>query len=96
MNRATDQHVTTRELITLQDQMEENIYFGSQFDLDGMGWGLTENLICSRPVKLLMKGVRTECGEETFAHSNVCGVIFDSFLSLCSCSYTGERWGLWC
>ncbi|XP_024378145.1 sister chromatid cohesion 1 protein 4 [Physcomitrium patens] len=31
---ATDQHVTTRELITLQDQMEENIYFGSQFDLD--------------------------------------------------------------
>lgn len=34
--RAADHHVTTRELITLQDPMEDNIYFGSQFGLDGM------------------------------------------------------------
>lgn len=33
---AADHHVTTRELITLQDPLEDNIYFGSQFGLDGM------------------------------------------------------------
>ncbi len=34
--RAAEHHVTTREQITLQDPMDENFYFGSQFGLDGM------------------------------------------------------------
>jgi cohesin complex subunit SCC1 len=34
--RAAEHHVTTREQITLQDPMDDNIYFGSQFGLDGM------------------------------------------------------------
>jgi cohesin complex subunit SCC1 len=32
--RAAEHHVTTREQITLQDPMDENFYFGSQFGLD--------------------------------------------------------------
>jgi cohesin complex subunit SCC1 len=34
-NGAAEHHVTTREQITLQDPMDDNIYFGSQFGLDG-------------------------------------------------------------
>jgi cohesin complex subunit SCC1 len=30
-----DHHVTTREQITLQDPVEDTIYLGSQFGLDG-------------------------------------------------------------
>ncbi|KAH9533803.1 hypothetical protein CY35_18G071700 [Sphagnum magellanicum] len=33
-NGAAEHHVTTREQITLQDPMDDNIYFGSQFGLD--------------------------------------------------------------
>ncbi|CAM6028317.1 unnamed protein product [Sphagnum balticum] len=33
-NGAAEHHVTTREQITLQDPMDENFYFGSQFGLD--------------------------------------------------------------
>lgn len=62
-NRAVDQHVTTREQITLQDPMEENIYFGSQFGLDGTD-RLFKNLFCNQWIKFLNSSVKAEYWRE--------------------------------